>query len=87
MSDTANKIIKSMVGIVKSNKMDKTVVVNVQTHVLHPLYKKYIKRSKNFKAHDENNECNEGDTVRIESTRPISKDKKWKVVEIISKVK
>jgi len=87
VSDTANKIIKSMIGIVKSNKMDKTVVVNVQTHVLHPLYKKYIKRSKNFKAHDENNECNEGDTVRIESTKPISKDKKWKVVEIISKVK
>lgn len=87
MSDTANIITKSMVGIVKSNKMDKTVVVTVQYHVLHPLYKKYIKKSKSFKAHDENNQCNEGDTVRIESTRPISKDKCWKVVEVISKVK
>jgi small subunit ribosomal protein S17 len=87
MSDTANKIIKSMIGIVKSDKMDKTVVVNVQYHVLHPLYKKYIKKSKNFKAHDENNECKKGDTVRIESTRPISKDKCWKVVEIVSKAK
>ena len=87
MSDTANKIIKSMIGIVKSDKMDKTVVVNVQYHVLHPLYKKYIKKSKNFKAHDENNECKIGDRVKVMETRPLSKDKRWRLVEIIERAK
>jgi len=79
------KIIKSMIGIVKSDKMDKTVVVSVEYNKMHPLYKKYVKKTKKFKAHDENNECKEGDLVRIESCRPISKEKKWRVVEIIKK--
>ncbi len=84
MSDN-KKIIKSMIGIVKSDKMDKTVVVSVEYNKMHPLYKKYVKKTKKFKAHDENNECKEGDLVRIESCRPISKEKKWRVVEIIKK--
>lgn len=87
MSDEKNKIIKTMIGIVKSSKMDKTVVVDVQYNILHPLYKKYIKKSKKFKAHDEKNECNEGDTIKIESSKPISKEKCWKVVDIISRAK
>jgi small subunit ribosomal protein S17 len=82
-----NKIIKSMIGTVVSDKMDKTVVVKVEYNKMHPLYKKYVKKSKKFKAHDENNECKEGDVVRIESSKPISKDKKWKVVEIVKKAK
>lgn len=82
-----NKIIKSMVGVVVSDKMDKTVVVKVEYNKMHPLYKKYVKKSKRFKAHDVNNECKEGDIVRIESCRPISKEKKWKVVEILEKAK
>lgn len=87
MSEINNKIIKSMIGIVKSDVMDKTVVVNVEYNKMHPLYKKYVKKSKRFKAHDENNECKVGDLVRIESCRPLSKEKKWKVVEIIKKAK
>ncbi len=88
MSDNVkNKIIKSMIGTVISSKMDKTVVVSVEYNKMHPLYKKYVKKSKSFKAHDSNNECREGDVVRIESCKPISKDKKWKVVEIIEKAK
>lgn len=82
-----NKIIKSMNGVVFSDKMDKTVVVLVEYKVLHPLYKKYVKMSKKFKAHDENNECSVGDSVVIESTKPISKDKKWIVKEIVAKAK
>ncbi len=82
-----DKIIKSMNGVVFSDKMDKTVVVLVEYKVLHPLYKKYVKMSKKFKAHDENNECGIGDSVVIESTRPISKDKKWIVKEIVAKAK
>jgi len=82
-----NKIIKSMIGVVKSDKMDKTIVVSVEYKYLHPLYKKYVKKTKKFKAHDENNECKEGDTVMIESSRPISKETCWKLVEIISKAK
>ncbi|OQB67895.1 MAG: 30S ribosomal protein S17 [Spirochaetes bacterium ADurb.Bin133] len=82
-----NKIIKSMIGVVKSDKMDKTIVVSVEYKYLHPLYKKYVKKTKKFKAHDENNECKEGDTVMIESSRPISKEKCWKLVKIISKAK
>lgn len=81
------KIIKSMQGTVVSDKMDKTVVVEVEYKVMHPLYKKYLKKSKKFKAHDENNECKFGDTVLIESSRPISKQKSWKLKEIISRAK
>ncbi len=78
---------KSRTGIVTSDKMDKTVVVSITEHVRHPLYKKYIKRSIKLKAHDENNECGIGDTVRIMETRPLSKDKCWRVVRIIEKAK
>lgn len=78
---------KTNVGIVVSNKMDKTVVVAIQDNVKHPLYKKIIKRTVKFKAHDEENACNIGDRVQIMETRPLSKDKRWRVVEIIEKAK
>ena len=78
---------KTRVGTVVSNKMDKTVVVAIKDNVKHPLYKKIIKRSVKFKAHDEKNECGIGDRVMIMETRPISKDKKWRVVQIIEKAK
>ena len=78
---------KTMVGKVVSDKMDKTVVVSIQDNVKHPLYKKIIKRTVKFKAHDEKNECGIGDTVRIMETRPISKDKHFRVVEIVEKAK
>jgi small subunit ribosomal protein S17 len=67
--------------------MEKTVVVSVETLVKHPLYKKQIKRTSKFKAHDENNECGIGDTVRIMETRPLSKEKRWRVVDIVEKAK
>ena len=76
---------KSMVGRVTSNKMDKTAVVAVETFKRHPLYRKAIRVSRKYKAHDEKNECGEGDTVRIVETRPLSKEKRWRVSEIISK--
>ncbi len=78
---------KTRVGVVVSNKMDKTVVVLVERLVKEPLYKKYIKRSKKFHAHDEENQCQIGDRVKIMETRPLSKTKRWRVVEIIEKVK
>ncbi len=74
---------KTRVGVVTSNKMEKTVVVSVETLVEHPLYKKRIKQTAKFKAHDEQNQCKIGDRVRIMETRPISKDKRWRVMEII----
>lgn len=78
---------KTRVGKVVSDKMDKTVVVAVIDNVRHPLYKKIIKRTVKFKAHDEGNACGIGDTVMIMETRPISKDKRWRVCEIIEKAK
>lgn len=78
---------KTRVGIVVSDKMVKTVVVKVEDRVQHPLYKKIIKRTVRFKAHDENNECGIGDRVEIMETRPLSKDKHWRVSEIIEKAK
>ena len=75
------------VGIVSSNKMDKTIVVSILDSVKHPLYKKVIKRTVKFKAHDELNECNIGDKVEIMETRPLSKDKRWRLVRIIEKAK
>lgn len=78
---------KSRVGIVVSDKMEKTVVVEIRERVQHPLYKKIISKSKRFKAHDENNQCGVGDTVLIQETRPISRDKHFRVVEIIEKAK
>ena len=78
---------KTRVGIVASDKMDKTVVVAIQDNVKHPLYKKIIKNTIKLKAHDENNICGIGDRVLIMETRPLSKDKHWRVVEIIEKAK
>ncbi|GFN36922.1 30S ribosomal protein S17 [Tepidimicrobium xylanilyticum] len=78
---------KVRVGYVVSDKMDKTVVVAVETFVTHPLYKKQIRRTTKFKAHDENNECKIGDLVRIMETRPLSKEKRWRVMEIVEKAK
>ena len=78
---------KVRAGIVVSNKMDKTIVVAIQDRVKHPLYKKIIDRTYKLKAHDENNECNIGDRVRVMETRPLSKDKRWRLVEIIEKAK
>ncbi len=76
---------KTRVGRVVSNKMDKTVVVAVDTAKLHPLYKKTIKRAVKYKAHDAKNECREGDVVRIIETRPLSKEKRWRVAEIVTR--
>ncbi|MBQ8611475.1 MAG: 30S ribosomal protein S17 [Oscillospiraceae bacterium] len=78
---------KTRVGVVTSDKMDKTIVVSVLDNVKHPLYKKIIKRTVKFKAHDENNECGIGDRVEIMETRPLSKDKRWRLVRIIEKAK
>lgn len=78
---------KSRVGIVSSDKMDKTIVVSVEEHVKHPLYGKIMKRTYKLKAHDEKNECGIGDKVMVMETRPISKDKCWRLVEIIEKAK
>jgi small subunit ribosomal protein S17 len=73
------------VGTVSSNKMKKTVVVTVERHFTHPLYKRVLRRSKKFLAHDEKNECHVGDRVRIQETRPLSLRKRWRVVQVISK--
>lgn len=78
---------KTRVGKVVSDKMDKTIVVAVEDSVAHPLYKKIIKRTYKLKAHDENNECRIGDKVEVMETRPLSKDKRWRLVEIIEKAK
>ena len=78
---------KTRVGKVVSDKMDKTVVVIVEDRVAHPIYKKIIGRTYRLKAHDENNECRVGDRVRVMETRPLSKDKRWRVVEIVEKAK
>jgi len=78
---------KTRVGKVVSDKMDKTVVVAIEDNVKHPLYKKIIKNTIRLKAHDENNQCGIGDRVQIMETRPLSKDKRWRVVEIIEKAK
>jgi small subunit ribosomal protein S17 len=86
MSEDRN-LRKTRVGLVSSDKMDKTIVVAVTEHVRHPLYKKIVKRTYKLKAHDENNECKPGDKVRVMETRPLSKDKRWRLVEIIEKAK
>ena len=78
---------KTRVGIVTSDKMDKTIVVSIVDNVKHPLYGKIVKRTYKLKAHDENNECRVGDTVEVMETRPLSKDKRWRLVEIIEKAK
>ena len=83
MTDLEKRKVKE--GLVVSDKMDKTVVVAVETRKVHPLYKKAIRVTKRYKAHDENNACKIGDTVKIIETRPLSKEKRWRVVEITSK--
>ena len=87
MSETTRAFRKTRVGIVISDKMDKTIVVAIEDSVQHKLYKKIVKRTYKLKAHDENNECGIGDRVRVMETRPLSKDKRWRVVEIIEKAK
>ena len=78
---------KTRVGRVVSDKMDKTIVVAVEDHVKHPLYKKIVKRTYKLKAHDENNECRIGDKVKVMETRPLSKDKRWRLVKIMERAK
>ena len=78
---------KTRIGQVVSDKMDKTIVVAIEDSVQHPLYKKTMKRTYKLKAHDENNECGIGDTIRVMETRPLSRDKRWRLVEIIEKAK
>ncbi|MCI8891206.1 MAG: 30S ribosomal protein S17 [Eubacterium sp.] len=78
---------KTRVGVVVSDKMQKTIVVAVKDNVRHPLYNKIIKRTYKLKAHDENNDCKIGDTVRVMETRPLSKDKRWRLVEIVERAK
>ena len=87
MSENRTTSRKTRVGKVVSDKMDKTVVVEVADRVAHPIYKKIIKRTYRLKAHDELNECGVGDTVKVMETRPLSKDKRWRVVEIVEKAK
>ena len=86
MEQTRN-LRKTMIGIVISNKMDKTVVVAVERKVRHNIYGKIVKRTYKLKAHDENNECGIGDTVRVMETRPLSKDKRWRLTEIVEKAR
>ena len=78
---------KTRIGKVVSDKMDKTIVVAVENHVKHPLYGKIVKKTYKLKAHDENNECGIGDTVKVMETRPLSKDKRWRLVDIIEKAR
>ena len=87
MSDSRSSSRKTRIGKVVSDKMNKTIVVAVEDRVPHPLYKKIIKRTYKLKAHDENNDCGIGDRVRVMETRPLSKDKRWRLVEIIDKAK
>jgi small subunit ribosomal protein S17 len=84
---SARALRKERTGVVVSNKMDKSVVVAVRRKVKHPVYGKFLVRTTKFVAHDEKNECSEGDTVRIMETRPLSKTKRWRLVEIVEKVK
>ena len=81
------KLRKERIGVVTSSKMEKSIVVSIERKVKHPLYKKFIKKTSKFFAHDEKNSCQEGDTVRIMETRPLSKNKNWRLVEIIEKAK
>ncbi|CVK16154.1 MULTISPECIES: 30S ribosomal protein S17 [Apibacter] len=78
---------KERIGVVSSNKMDKTIVVSETSRMKHPMYGKFVLKTKKYTAHDEKNECNEGDTVRIMETRPLSKSKRWRLVEILERAK
>ena len=85
MGDQANK--KTMAGIVVSSKMDKTVVVKVERKFAHPIFKKVVKTTKKYKVHDEKNECVEGDFIRIQETRPLSKEKRWRLMGVVTREK
>ncbi|MDC3115954.1 30S ribosomal protein S17 [Bacteroidota bacterium] len=84
---TERNLRKERIGLVTSNKMDKSIVVSIQRRVKHPLYGKFVKMTSKFIAHDKNNDCNEGDKVKIMETRPLSKRKNWRLVEIIERAK
>lgn len=86
MEQTRN-LRKERIGVVVSNKMDKSITIAVESRVKHPMYGKFIKKTSKFMAHDEKNDCNIGDTVRIMETRPLSKSKNWRLVEVIERVK
>jgi small subunit ribosomal protein S17 len=86
-TETGRKLRKQRVGVVTSTKMDKTITVLIERKIKHPIYGKFMKKSKKFTAHDENNECNEGDTVKIMETRPLSRKKRWRLVEILERAK
>ncbi len=85
MAETTNK--KVVVGVVTSASMDKSITINVVRRLRHPIYGKFVKRSKKFMAHDESNQCTVGDTVRITESRPLSKRKRWRLVEVLEKAK
>ena len=84
---TERNLRKQRIGVVVSNKMDKSITISVERRLRHPIYGKFVKKSNKFMAHDENNECNIGDTVRIMETRPLSKNKRWRLVEIVERAK
>ena len=86
-SSVERNLRKEIIGRVTSNKMDKSITVMVESKMKHPIYGKFVTKSTKFMAHDENNECGEGDTVRIMSTRPLSKNKRWRLVEILERAK
>lgn len=85
MTEQAEKTVRNLTGLVISNKMDKTITVLIERRVPHPIYRKYVRRSTKLHAHDENNECREGDTVMIVQSRPISKTKAWRLVKIVER--
>lgn len=87
MTEVTKKSRKTRVGVVTSNKMDKSITLKVERRLRHPIYGKFVKKSKKFMAHDEENECNIGDTVRIMESRPLSARKRWRLVEIIERAK
>lgn len=87
MEENKRNLRKERVGVVTSDKMDKTITVSVESRRKHPIYGKFVKHTKKFHAHDEENQCNIGDTVRIMETRPLSKSKRWRVLEIIERAK
>jgi len=91
MMETTNQVERNLrktrVGVVSSNKMDKTITVKVERKIKHPIYGKFLKKTTSFHAHDEKNECSIGDIVKIMETRPLSKTKRWRLVEVVEKVK
>ena len=87
MMEATRKLRKERIGIVVSNKMDKTITISVERKVKHPIYGKFVSKTTKFAVHDENNECGIGDTVRVMETRPLSKNKRWRLVEIIERAK